>query len=64
METQAMKTTIEFSAFVLLLIGTLGLLMNEFIFAWGSSATLAFAVANVVGLVALGYSYWGVKQNG
>jgi hypothetical protein len=64
METQAMKTTIEFSAFVLLLIGTLGLLMNEFILAWGSSATLAFAVANVVGLVALGYSYWGVKQNG
>lgn len=59
-----MKTTIEISAFVLLLIGTLGLLMNEFVFAWGSSATLAFAAANIVGLVALGYSYWGVKQNG
>jgi hypothetical protein len=53
---------IELSAFVLLMIGTLGLLMNEFVFDWGRPATLLFAIINVVGLVALGLSYWGSKQ--
>jgi hypothetical protein len=54
---------IELSAFVLLIIGTLGLLMNEFVFSWGRPATLVFAVANVIGLVALVFSYWGSKQD-
>jgi len=39
--------------FVLVAIGTAGLLANEFVLAWGRPATLAFAAANVVGLVAL-----------
>jgi hypothetical protein len=55
-EETAMKK-IEWSVFILLLIGTLGLLMNEFIFSWGRPATLAFAAANVVGLVALAFSF-------
>jgi len=58
-----MKRNIELSAFVLLIIGTLGLLMNEFVFTWGGAGTLVFAAANVVGLVALGFSYWGRKQD-
>ena len=58
-----MKKNIEWSAFVLLMIGTLGLLMNEFVFDWGRSGALIFAAANVVGLVALGFSYWGKKQD-
>jgi len=58
-----MKKGIEWSAFVLLTIGTLGLLMNEFVFAWGRPGTLVFAAANVVGLVALSSSYWGRKQD-
>ena len=54
---------IELSAFVLLMIGTLGLLMNELVFTWGRPATLFFAVINVSGLVALGLSYWRSKQD-
>ena len=53
-----MKMNVQSIAFLLLIIGTLGLLVNEFAFAWGRPATLVLAAANVVGLVALGFSYW------
>jgi hypothetical protein len=58
-----MRKVIELSAVVFLLIGTLGLLMNEFVFDWGRPATLIFAAANVMGLLALGFAYWGMKQD-
>ena len=58
-----MRKAIELSAFVFLLVGTLGLLMNEFMFDWGRPATLIFAAANVMGLLALGFAYWGMKQD-
>ena len=48
-------------AFILLIIGTVGLLINEFIFDWGSIATLAFAAINVVGLVVLAIAFWVAK---
>jgi hypothetical protein len=57
-----MRKVTELSAFVFLLVGTLGLLMNEFVFDWGRSATLVFAAVNVIGLIALGFTYWGLKQ--
>ncbi len=47
-----MKLT-GYAAFCLLLIGTGGLLLNEFVFTWGRTATLLFAAANVIGLVLL-----------
>lgn len=37
----------------LLLIGTVGLLLNEFIFVWGRTATITLAVFNIVGIVLL-----------
>jgi hypothetical protein len=37
----------------LLLIGTVGLLLNEFIFDWGRTATITLAVFNIVGIVLL-----------
>ena len=43
-------------AFLLLIVGTLGLLANEFIVNWGRTTTLVFAASNVIGLVILGYS--------
>ena len=57
-----MKNNIELSAFVLLVIGTLGLLLNEFLFDWGRTATLLFAIANLIGLVTLSYTYWRKNQ--
>jgi hypothetical protein len=45
-------------AFILLIIGTLGLIINEFIFDWGSVATIIFAAINAVGLVILAFEFW------
>ncbi len=56
-----MKKNVEMVPFLLLLVGTLGLLLNEFLFAWGRATTLAFAIANLIGLVILGFSYFAKK---
>jgi len=57
-----LREVVKLGAFILLVIGTLGLLSNEFIFHWGSTATLTFAVVNVVGFAALAFSYWGMRR--
>lgn len=43
-------------AVVLVIVGTTGLLANEFIADWGRTATLASAALNVIGLAILGYA--------
>jgi len=48
----------KWSAFILLMIGTLGLLVNEFVLDWGTIATLIFAALNVVGLFILAFAHW------
>ena len=54
---------IEFIPIVLLVVGTLGLLLNEFVFDWGRASTLSFAVINIIGLLVLGYTYWMTKKD-
>ncbi|MFC2070347.1 hypothetical protein ACFLTB_04155 [Chloroflexota bacterium] len=49
-------------AFVLLIVGTIGLLINELIFDWGRCATLTFAIINVAGLVSLAFAYLTRKK--
>ena len=49
---------IKLSAFVLIFVGTIGLLVNEFVADWGSGATITFACLNAVGLVVLVFSAW------
>ena len=49
-------------AFVLLIVGTMGLLINELILDWGRCATLTFAIINVVGLASLAFAYWTRKK--
>jgi len=58
----SMREVAKLSAFILLIIGTFGLLINEFIFDWGRTATLTFAALNVVGLAILAFTYWGMKK--
>lgn len=57
-----MREVAKLSAFILLTIGTIGLLMNEFIFDWGRAATLIFAVSNFVGLAILAFVTWGIRK--
>ena len=58
-----MRKVIELTAFVLLIVGTIGLLVNEFVFDWGTIATLIFAVSNVIGLIALGITSWSKTKD-
>ena len=58
-----MRQVIKLSAFILLSIGTLGLLINELIFDWGQTATLTFAFVNVVGLATLAFVYWVMQAD-
>jgi len=51
----------KLTAFVLLIIGTVGLLLNELVFDWGTVATLIFAISNLIGFATLGLSYWITK---
>ena len=58
-----MREAIKLIAFILLTIGTLGLLINEFAFDWGRVATLVFAIVNFLGLAILASSYFKMKNN-
>ncbi len=49
-------------AFVLLGVGTIGLLINELILDWGRCATLTFAIVNIVGFASLAIAYWTRKK--
>ena len=53
---------IKLVSFILLIIGTIGLLANEFVFDWGRAATLAFAVVNLVGLAILALTNWVMRD--
>ena len=57
-----MRDIIKLSAFILLVIGTVGLLLNEFLFDFGRAATLTFAVLNLVGLILLASAQWCMKK--
>ena len=57
-----MREASRLIAFILLIIGTLGLIINEFVFDWGSTATLTFAAINVVGLVVLAFAFWVTRE--
>ena len=45
-------------AFTILIIGTTGLILNEFVIDRGTFVTLIFAVLNVVGLAIIVFSNW------
>ncbi|MGW8251011.1 MAG: hypothetical protein ACWGO1_10240 [Anaerolineales bacterium] len=47
----------------LLVIGTAGLLLNEFVLGWGTTATIAFALFNVAGIVILISSNWKNRRS-
>jgi len=56
-----MSQTIKLTAFILLIIGTIGLLVNEFITDWGRAPTLIFAIFNCIGLGVLVVMYFSKK---
>ena len=57
-----MRECAKTSGFVLLAIGTLGLITTEFILGGGRAATLTFAAFNVIGFATLAFTHWGIKR--
>ena len=57
-----MREVVKLSGFILILIGTLGLLINEFAFDWGRAATITFAVFNIAGLASLAITQGGMRK--
>jgi len=53
-----MREAAKLIAFILLIIGTIGLLVNEFVTDWGGGVTITFACLNVLGLVLLAFTAW------
>lgn len=49
-------------AFLLLVVGTAGLLLNELVIDWGTEAVLIFAALNVLGLIVLAIAMWRERQ--
>jgi hypothetical protein len=57
-----MKEVVKLSGFILLIVGTLGLLINEFVFDWGRTATITFAALNIAGLATLAVTLRGMRN--
>jgi len=51
----SVSDALRLSGFVLAAIGTLGLLLNEFVLDTGRAVTLLFAALDLVGLLILAY---------
>ena len=59
----SLKEFIKFSGFILIAIGTVGLLLNEFVWEHSSSRTITFAVVDFVGLVNLAFAHFGMRTS-
>ena len=57
-----MRNFIKTTAFALIIIGTLGLLLNEFVWEHSTTRTIIFAIVNFVGLVNLAFAYFGYRE--
>ncbi len=57
-----MKEAIKLGGFILIIVGTVGLLVNELAMDWGRTATVTFAIVNLVGLITLAVSHWCLKK--
>jgi hypothetical protein len=57
-----MREAVKLTAFFFLIIGTIGLLVNEFAADWGRIATITFTCLNIVGLTALIIATWKAKR--
>ena len=57
-----MRNFLKITAFALIMIGTAGLLLNEFVWEHSSTRTIIFAVVDFVGLVNLAFAHFGMRD--
>jgi len=58
-----LRELVKISGFALIIVGTVGLLLNEFVLDASSSCTIILAVANFVGLVNLAFAHFGMRNS-
>jgi len=56
-----LRNFIKISGFALIIIATVGLLLNEFVGEGSTTRTIIFGVADLVGLVNLAFAHFGMK---
>jgi hypothetical protein len=56
-----MRSFIALSGFILVIVGTVGLLLNEFVCEHSSTRAIIFAVVDFVGLVNLACAHFGMR---
>jgi hypothetical protein len=56
-----LRSFIKLTAFILIIIGTAGLLLNEFVWEGGTTRTIIFGVVDFVGLVNLAFAQFGMR---
>lgn len=57
-----MRNFLKITASILIIVGTAGLLLNEFVWEHSSSRTIIFAVVDLVGLVDLAFAHFAIRQ--
>jgi len=58
-----LRKFIKTSGFVLITVGTIGLLLNEFVWNTSSSRTIIFAIVNFIGLINLAFTHFGMNKS-
>ena len=58
-----MRNFLKTTAFILIIIGTIGLLLNEFVWEHSSTRTIIFAVVEFVGLVNLAFAHFAMRKS-
>ena len=56
-----MREIVKISGFILIAVGTVGLLLNEFVLDAPSICTIILAVVNFVGLVSLAFAHFAMR---
>ena len=57
-----MRNFLKTTAFTLIIIGTIGLLLNEFAWEQSTTRTIIFAVVELVGLVNLAFAQFAMRK--
>ena len=57
-----LRNILKIAGFALIVIGTAGLLLNEFLWEYSSTRTIIFGVVDFVGLVDLAFSHFGMRD--
>jgi len=62
------KHTLKLSGFIVIFLGTVGLVVTEVFTRFGGTAfwqylTLTFALVNVLGFILLAFSHWCIRQD-